>query len=88
MISFTKIGIFKLKADFLAFADEKNGVSKDTHLTSIPWLRKRRAETILSRPPELKPKAQTFFVDMVIMFSNRSRLSVENETVFNVHFIT
>ena len=44
----------------LAFSDEKKGVSKNTHSTDIPCLRKISADRILSRPPEQRPKALTF----------------------------
>jgi hypothetical protein len=55
------MGIPVLRAASLAFLDEKKGVSKVTHSTSMPWLRKTNAERMLSRPPEHRPKARTFF---------------------------
>jgi hypothetical protein len=56
------MGIPVLRAASLAFLDEKKGVSKVTHSTSMPWLRKTNAERMLSRPPEHRPKARTFFL--------------------------
>ncbi len=54
------IGIPVIRDACPAFSDEKKGVSKDTHSTAIPCLRKINADRILSRPPEQRPKALTF----------------------------
>jgi hypothetical protein len=54
------IGIPVIRDACPAFSDEKKGVSKDTHSTAIPCLRKINADKILSRPPEQRPKALTF----------------------------
>jgi len=53
-----------------AFSDEKNGVSKVTHSTTIPCFRKISADNILSRPPEQRPKARTLFIDKFMIKEN------------------
>jgi hypothetical protein len=57
----------------LAFSDEKNGVSKVTHWTSIPCFRNNMPDSMLSNPPEQSPKALTFFKDRFMIYRDSKK---------------
>lgn len=61
----------------LAFSDEKNGVSKVIQWTLIPCFLNTSADSMLSRPPEHKPNAVTFFKDKSMLYQ---KLKNKNES--------
>ena len=64
---FTVRGIFRASAARTAFAALKKGVSKQTQWTSMPWSRSTRAASMLSSPPEHRPRARTFCLSSTII---------------------
>jgi hypothetical protein len=59
-------------ADSRARAAPKNGVTKQTRVTSIPWARSTAAASMLSSPPEKSPRAR-----MVLVMVNAASISFE-----------
>ena len=59
----TVSGIPVISDALRALAALKNGVSKETHSTSIPCWRSTSPDIMLSSPPEHRPKARTFFFE-------------------------
>jgi hypothetical protein len=53
-----------------AFSDEKNGVSKVIHWTAIPCFLSSIPDSMLSNPPEQRPKPFTFFKDRFMIYKN------------------
>ena len=59
--AFSKFQLDITTVNFNARA-EKKGVSKLTHSTWIPWRRSTKADKMLSRPPEQRPRARTVWL--------------------------